>query len=357
MQPPSDWERFLGLFAALTANSGSMFATVVGLMGISYGFFYFIGTQNPKNLIYHAFCAHFPYTHLCTLLFFIAQCLLLRKYHFVLREWRAFGLEADIFPQDSGQTLQQQGAEAIAAKIRLLPPPQGEYLLIQRLDRGLQRLRNTGSSSDMSGVLGDLSNIDRQTAESGYTFVRFLVAVIPIIGFIATVLGISGGVTGFSHAIGESSGFDENLRRQLQDTTKSLGMAFEATFVALIESALIMFVIALVQKREDDLLIAIDDFCITRILNRLRVGEGSERASDPMARELSAINVSVIERAHDLEGAVREVGQEICAWLRRQSGDGRSLPAPPAGAEMTATRPAPQRPGPGLPGPRGAKAE
>lgn len=346
---PSELESILGVLASLTATSGSTFAVVVGLTGISYGLFFFLGRSNPNNFFYTAFCQRGPYPPICTFLFFTAQCLLLRKYHFVLKEWRAFDLESELFPQDSGTTLAREGAEAIAAKVQMLQPGQRGALLIQRVDRGLQRLRNTGSSSDMSGILNDLSTIDRQTAESGYTFVRFLVAVIPIVGFIGTVLGISEGISGFAKAIQGASDFAA-LKDNLREVTKGLGVAFEATFVALLESAFIMLVSAIVQKREDDLLTAIDDFCILRILNRLKVGDaGGQGGGDAVSRELSAISIALAERSHDVESAVREIGQEICVWLKRMSTDGRP-PAgvPPPGAPVRpATRviPPPGRPG------------
>lgn len=353
----SEFEGFLGFFASLTRTRAGMFLTVIGMMAFLYAVFFGSGVLKKDNFIYTAFCTR-PIAYVCTSLFCISIALLLRKLHFTLLEWRAFDLEPDILPQDAGATIQRESADAIAAKIQMLPPHQRGLLLPQRLDRSLQRMRNTGSSTDMSSVLNDLSNIDRQTAESGYTFVRFLIAVIPIVGFIGTVIGISGSLSAFSGVISNTDSF-EKCKEALRPVTKDLGLAFESTFIALIESAFIMFCMAIVQKREDDLLISLDDFCIQRILSRLRVGEGGGQGGggEATARELSAINIALIERAHDVEGAVREIGQEICTWLKRIAADGKppgaSPPVKPPTRTMPAVRPADDPHGPTMHLPKG----
>jgi len=323
-----------GLFAwlgSLSSTWWSAFLVTTGMTAFSYGIFFGLGRLSHENYVYIVFCDRGALPYIVTWLFFMAFVLLVRKNAVVNREWTAFDLEDEFFPKDASSTIQRESADAIAAKARMLPPSQRELLLIQRLDRGLQRLRNTGSSAEMSSVLNDLSSIDRQTAESGYTIPRFLLAVIPILGFIGTVLGISLAISGFAHAIAATESFVD-LKVRLKEVTGSLSLAFETTLVALTMSGLIMAMIAFVQKKEDELLTAIDDFCISRILNRLKVGGDGAQGADPSARELSAINVALSERARDIEEAVRQTGEEICAWLKRLSAASSGKPPPAPGA-------------------------
>lgn len=319
----------IGFFGALTATSGLVLVTSIGMTVAFYGILFFVGSVIPDQYIYVTWCERGWIPYASTFLFHLAIAMLLQKYHRVDTEWKAFDLEDEILPRDVSTTIQRESADAIAAKIHMLAPRQRNFLLIQRLDRSLQRLRNTGSSADMSSLVNDLSSIDRQTAESGYTIVRFLLAVIPILGFIGTVLGISIAISTFAAAIASSESFSA-LKPQLKDVTWNLGVAFETTLVALLQSAVIMLLNTAVQKREDDLLTSIDDFCITRILSRLRVGgDGAQSAGDAVSRELGSLNVSVVEKSRDVEDAIREVGEEICTWLKRAAG---GAAVPPAGA-------------------------
>jgi biopolymer transport protein ExbB/TolQ len=69
---------------------------------------------------------------------------------------------------------------------------------------------------------------------------RYIVWVIPTIGFIGTVLGISLSLTQL-----------DATHPDLSRVTAALGMAFYTTLVALVESALLVLLFHLVQTREE----------------------------------------------------------------------------------------------------------
>ena len=141
-------------------------------------------------------------------------------------------------------------------------------------------------------------------------------------------MGISDAISGFASAISTSENF-EALRGPLKGVTGHLGVAFETTLLALIQSGLVMLLHSRVQKREDDVLTAVDDYCITKVLNRLKVGAETGAGAESLKAEIAALNVSMIEKLQDIEAAVRETNQEICIWLRRMADTAPPRPTKP----------------------------
>jgi biopolymer transport protein ExbB/TolQ len=101
----------------------------------------------------------------------------------------------------------------------------------------------------------------RQDAE--YGLIRFITWLLPTLGFIGTVMGISdglnkAGVPGAS----ETPDFIPNL-------TKSLAFAFDTTLVALLMSAVLVYLIHLIQSQEAHSLERCGAYCLENFINKL----------------------------------------------------------------------------------------
>jgi chemotaxis protein MotA len=97
--------------------------------------------------------------------------------------------------------------------------------------------------------------------DSSYGLIRYLAWSIPSIGFIGTVMGISG-------ALGNA---DKAVAGDIAMVTSQLGVAFDTTLVALLLSIILMFQIHISQQKEESLIIGIHDYIIENFINRIYV--------------------------------------------------------------------------------------
>lgn len=115
----------------------------------------------------------------------------------------------------------------------------------------------------------DDSSFYLNVSEASYSVPRILVWAIPLLGFIGTVIGISGAVSGFTGFL-ENSGDVEQIKEGIGQVTSNLGLAFDTTLLALFLSVLVMIPLVLVERYESRLLLGIDVFINDKLLPRLK---------------------------------------------------------------------------------------
>ena len=91
------------------------------------------------------------------------------------------------------------------------------------------------------------------------TILRYITWAIPSIGFIGTVRGIGQAMAQAELAV------DGNIGPM----TSSLGVAFNSTFVALLISVVIMFAVSILQRRQDEQLVSIQQYVEEYIIKRV----------------------------------------------------------------------------------------
>jgi biopolymer transport protein ExbB/TolQ len=141
-------------------------------------------------------------------------------------------------------------------------------LVAIRCGRVLKAYIKSGDRTAANEFALDDSAFYVNNSESSYSFPRILVWAIPLLGFIGTVIGISGAVSGFSGFI-ENSGDVELIKKGIGTVTSSLGVAFDTTLLALFLSVLVMIPLVLVESYESNLLLGIDVFINDKLLPRL----------------------------------------------------------------------------------------
>ena len=97
-----------------------------------------------------------------------------------------------------------------------------------------------------------------------YSTIRYIVWAIPTVGFIGTVVGISG-------ALRPEYINQENI--DITSVSASLGIAFYTTIIALILSAILVLAYHVVQKHEESGVNLAGDYCLKNLINRLYVGD------------------------------------------------------------------------------------
>ena len=104
-----------------------------------------------------------------------------------------------------------------------------------------------------------------------YHMLRYVVWLIPTLGFIGTVVGIALALneTGASLSSGSSGVSMTQNPELLVAMTKNLGVAFYTTLLALLLSAVLVFVLHVAQAREERALNKAGQYCLDNLINRL----------------------------------------------------------------------------------------
>ena len=188
-------------------------------------------------------------------------------------------------------------------------------LVYSRVHRVLDRVENRGSSADVSALLSEQAEIDGAILSNSYAAVRFVIWLIPVLGFIETVGGISFAIAQFPELF--KAGAD-SLQEHLGSVTGNLGVAFETTFLALIKIAVIMFVLFAVQKRGNELLNTFDEFCLDNLLGKVRGGGVAKEETGPFA-DLARLLSRHVERMEEkFEKAAKNVVSHLVDSERKR---------------------------------------
>lgn len=208
----------------------------------------------------------------------VLKFILLRKEHQALRKiWIA-----DHIPLD-----QPDSHEVDYFQQRLI---KDGNLVAVRCGRVIKAYIKSGDRTAATEFALDDSSFYLTSSESSYAFPRILVWAIPLLGFIGTVIGISGAVSGFTGFL-ENSGDVEQIKEGIGQVTSNLGLAFDTTLLALFLSVLVMIPLVLVERYESSLLLGIDVFVNDKLLPRL-------------TKKNEQLDLATINQA--VEGAIKE---------------------------------------------------
>lgn len=167
-------------------------------------------------------------------------------------------------------------------------------LLVRRLEAGSRRLAEEGDATQVQSVMQAVADIDRDALESRFTILRYLIWLIPTIGFLGTVMGIGRAIAGFTGFLARFGGSEGDFQSQLQPVlggmAGELGVAFDTTVLALLLSALIVAMTSIVQSREEGLLSSIDEFCLRYFVSKIAVPDfGSKQMTEMIQQALMSI--------------------------------------------------------------------
>ena len=145
--------------------------------------------------------------------------------------------------------------------------------MVNRIKRGLEHFSVRQSNPEVANIMLAQSEVDASAVHGSYSIVKVFLWAIPILGFIGTVQGISDAVGGFSGTLDSAENI-EVMKESLNKVTSGLALAFDTTLVALIMSLIISFPVNIMQKREEDFLGMVDDYCSENLLKRLNDAGG-----------------------------------------------------------------------------------
>ena len=280
---PLDWhlgdiEQRFGFTGGKYTDVNMVFATIFAAV-ITAGFY--IGLchvpKSVRDMKYLQMLLERGWTpYAMVFLTLLALVILFIKWRKLAFQKRAFKLE--LIPVGQSFALTSETALDVIAKLNSLVDEPKRFVLFSRIERALLNLRNVGNLSDVSEMLRAQAENDEGRIDSSYGVLSGIVWVIPILGFIGTVIGLSGAIGGFGEVLGADATI-ESLRSGLTPVTSNLGIAFDTTFVALVFAMVIQMLLTLLRKKEDQFLDECRDYAHVNIISKLRIKEDAKASA------------------------------------------------------------------------------
>jgi biopolymer transport protein ExbB/TolQ len=169
-------------------------------------------------------------------------------------------LERDLVPVAPGARILPEDAREYARQLEALPETERRLLLPRTVLAALNRFRATRSIQDASSTAREVCSAESDRLDSELAMIRYIAWAIPSIGFIGTVRGIGDALTLAHRAVqGDISG-----------VTEALGVAFNSTFIALLLSLLLMFVLHQLQLTQERQVLDTESHVDERLLANLQ---------------------------------------------------------------------------------------
>lgn len=204
-------------------------------------------------------------------LFILAMVILFVKWRKLAFQKKAFKIE--LIPVGASFALTQETSLDVLKTLNAAVDEPKRFVLFSRIERALLNLKNVGNVSDVSEMLRASAENDENHVDSSYGLLSGIVWVIPILGFIGTVVGLSGAIGGFGAALNAEASAT-SLKESLAPVTGSLGIAFDTTFVALVLAMVVQMTVTLLRRQEDLFLDACRDYAHGNIVSRLKLEKG-----------------------------------------------------------------------------------
>ncbi|WP_295882321.1 MotA/TolQ/ExbB proton channel family protein [uncultured Thiohalocapsa sp.] len=207
----------------------------------------------------------YPFTvqNLMHLLFFVGLGELFVRWRIAERELAL--THAGLLPQEYRTVLGVHNLAPIRAAVKHRYDEEHGFLP-SLVDLCILQFMASRSVDQTVSVLNSSLELIQHRLDLRYALLRYLVWVIPTIGFIGTVVGI---------ALALSQIDPTATEQPLADIAAALGISFYTTLVALMESAVLVLLLNLVQAREESALNRAGNQTLTNLINRLHVGDAT----------------------------------------------------------------------------------
>jgi biopolymer transport protein ExbB/TolQ len=195
------------------------------------------------------------------------SCFILMLWAFSLMGYKAMlaarerkVLLLDLIPLTQGTSILPEDTREYSRPVQALSSEQQNFLLPRALLTALHRFRSTRNIQDVSNAVGAICESESDRLDSELSMIRYIAWAIPSIGFLGTVRGIS-------QALGQAH---QAVQGDIAGVTQSLGIAFNSTFVALLISIIVMFLLHQLQLTQERLVLDAERYCDNRLVRHLQ---------------------------------------------------------------------------------------
>lgn len=200
-----------------------------------------------------------PEQEVCIILAFWCVAFMGRKFKLTLAERKL--LKPQFLDVPPGTSILPEDSRKYARVLQALPETERNALLPRTLLTALQRFNTTRNIQDVSDSIREVCNSEWDRLDSELSMIRYCTWAIPAIGFLGTVRGIGDALVQAQRAV----------MGDIVGVTVSLGVAFNATLIALVFSMLIMFLLHQLQQMQERLVLDTQNYCDMNLLPHLQV--------------------------------------------------------------------------------------
>ena len=168
-------------------------------------------------------------------------------------------LNLDLIPLAEGVRILPEDSLAFSRRIQALPPAQRESLLPRTLLAALHRFGSTRNIQDVAHAMHASCEAESERLDSELAMIRYIAWAIPSVGFIGTVRGI-GQALGNAH---------KAVQGDILEVTRSLGVAFNSTLIALVISIILMFLLHQLQLVQERYVLDTEAYCEEKLTRQL----------------------------------------------------------------------------------------
>lgn len=278
------------------------------LTGIIYGGLSFF---DKMSYIYTFFYRCWYIQGISTGLFCVSILFVVFKFYHLKHE--DFVLSTKVLVERFNSTLLPHTAKNILEKI---PEKYKDAISFRRIS---EILRGYLYGEEVIRLNQELSRRDVEQIEGGHLIINAMKQLIPVLGFLGTVVGLSIGIAKFP-ALSNSAGDIESLRSTLKGFAASLSVAFDTTLLALGYTVILVLIASFLRRREEAFVSELDDK-VRHLITKL------SHTVDSTGKQEIKIE-GIIERfANNMKGFMEQLaskngnyGKEVVDVLR-QNGD------------------------------------
>jgi len=196
-------------------------------------------------------------------------CLILALWSFAIMGFKGMQalrertlLQRDLVPVQEGMRILPEDTREYTRQLEALPEDLRPMLLPRALQSALERFGSTRNVQDVSSISNTLCESEGERLESELSMIRYIAWAIPSVGFIGTVRGIGEALAQAHRAVdGDITG-----------VTQSLGVAFNSTFIALLISIVVMFLVHQLQLLQERLVFDTQTYIDHNLIRHLKAG-------------------------------------------------------------------------------------
>jgi biopolymer transport protein ExbB/TolQ len=170
-------------------------------------------------------------------------------------------LDRQLIQVPEGIKVLPEDAKDYVRQLEALPEEEKPMLVVRALQRALDRFASTRSIRDSAETSRAVCDSEADRLDSGLAMIRYIAWAIPAIGFIGTVRHIGDALLQAHKAVtGDITG-----------VTSDLGIAFNATFVALLLTIILMFFLHQLQQAQEGFVHDTDHWIDQHLIRHMQV--------------------------------------------------------------------------------------
>ena len=175
-------------------------------------------------------------------------------------------LQQELVPIQDGVRILPEDTREYARTLQALPDRLRDMLLPRVLLSSLERFGSTCNVQDVSSVANTLCESEGERLETELSMIRYVAWAIPSVGFIGTVRGIG-------EALGQAH---RAVDGDIAGVTQSLGTAFNSTFIALLISIIVMFLVHQLQSLQERLVFDTQTYIDHNLIRHMQTRGGAQ---------------------------------------------------------------------------------